>query len=139
MMWTPEWIVEPSPIVTPSPMVANGWISTSLPIVAVGLTAASGLMPIRAASGRGQKWLTMAANAAMNVVDLNGRKTLRHEPPWRDDGGGEALLQQMGFLDLIDQRDLTRPGVAHGGGAEDHQLAVANESAHQPARQARQG
>ena len=38
-----------------------------------------------------------------------------------------ALLQQMGLLDLVDQRDLARLGIAHGGGAEDHQLAVANE------------
>ena len=64
MMWTPEWIVVPSPIVTSSPMVAKGWMSTFLPSEAVGLTAAMRLTPIRLAARAGRKWSTILAKAA---------------------------------------------------------------------------
>ena len=63
MMCTPAWIVEPAPIFTSSPIVAKGCTLTSAPSMAVGLTAASRLIPTRFAVRRGRKWLTMRENA----------------------------------------------------------------------------
>ena len=54
MIVAPEWMVEPAPISTSSPIVAPGCTSTSAASRAPGLTVAAGLMPIRGAGAAGE-------------------------------------------------------------------------------------
>ena len=64
MIWTPEWIVEPAPMLTSSPMVASGWTSTSAASFAVGLTHGQRAdADPAAAGGRGWKKATTRAKA----------------------------------------------------------------------------
>ena len=63
----------------------------------------------------------------VDVVDLNGRKIFWLEVARRDDGRRAALVEQVGFFLVVDQRDVSRLGVAQGRRVVDLELAVAND------------
>ena len=74
----------------------------------------------------GQKWRTMAANArCTSSTWMAGSSSAQSSR--RNHGRGAAILQTLVLLGLIDQRDLARFGVAQRGGADDQQLAVADD------------
>ena len=126
-MWTPEWIVEPSPMVTPSPMVAKGWMSTFAADLGGGADdrqrADADPRRLRAAGRNGARWRRTPHERRPpgwpEVRWARNRPARRRPPPGTGPAGGS--------LDLIDQGDLARFGIAQGGGAEDQQLAVADD------------
>ena len=75
MMWTPEWIVEPAPMVTSSPMVAKGWMST----FAADLGGRADHRQRADADARHRPRRTEMAHDGgerpMDVVDLDGRQS----------------------------------------------------------------